>query len=144
MKIYLDTCCYNRPFDNQTQIKINLETTAKLAIQRNVKDGKYDLSWSYVLDYEISKNPYEERKEAIYPWRNAAKDILTQENSKIIDRAEKFVDEGLKSYDALHLACAIESECDYFITTDAKILKTQTEEISIVDPIEFIKTTEEV
>ena len=32
VKIYLDNCCYNRPFDDQKQIKIQLETIAKIKI----------------------------------------------------------------------------------------------------------------
>ncbi len=58
MRIYLDNCCYNRPFDDQTQMKIHLETQAKLYIQAQIREGKYDLVWSYILDYENSKNPY--------------------------------------------------------------------------------------
>lgn len=30
MRVYLDNCSFNRPFDDQTQIKISLETEAKL------------------------------------------------------------------------------------------------------------------
>ena len=35
MRIYLDNCCYNRPFDEQTQLRIRLETEAKLPIHWN-------------------------------------------------------------------------------------------------------------
>ena len=52
MKIYLDNCCYNRPYDDQTQIRISLETQAKLYVQDLVKDKKLDLVTSYVLWYE--------------------------------------------------------------------------------------------
>ena len=43
MRIYLDHCAYNRPFDEQKSIKIQLETSAKLYIQNQIKLGKYDL-----------------------------------------------------------------------------------------------------
>ena len=62
MKIYLDNCCYNRPFDDQTQIKIHLETVAKLHIQNQIKRGFYNLVWSYILDYENKNNPYDDKK----------------------------------------------------------------------------------
>ena len=39
MKIYLDNCCYNRPFDDQTALKVHLEAIAKLAIQADIKRG---------------------------------------------------------------------------------------------------------
>ena len=37
IKIYLDNCCYNRPFDDQTYLKISLEAQAKLQIQSDIK-----------------------------------------------------------------------------------------------------------
>ena len=65
MKIYLDNCCLNRPFDNQLDIKIRLETEAKLYIQYLIKKKKLQIVWSYILDFENSKNPFEERKQQI-------------------------------------------------------------------------------
>ena len=59
MRIYLDNCCFNRPFDNQNQLKIHLETQAKLYIQAQIKQGIYDLVWSYILEYENQMNPFE-------------------------------------------------------------------------------------
>ena len=32
MRVYLDNCCYNRPFDEQTQLKVRLETEAKMDV----------------------------------------------------------------------------------------------------------------
>ena len=37
MKIYLDNCCYNRPYEDQSQIRISLEAQAKLHIQSEIK-----------------------------------------------------------------------------------------------------------
>ncbi len=51
MKLYLDNCMFNRPFDDQSNIKILLEAEAKLKIQENIRLGLYELIWSYVLDY---------------------------------------------------------------------------------------------
>ena len=41
MRVYLDNCCYNRPFDDQAQVKVLLETIAKLDIQQKMRDGAY-------------------------------------------------------------------------------------------------------
>ena len=62
MRIYLDHCAYNRPFDDQKDIKIQLETSAKLYIQDKIRQGKYDLVWSYISDFENSCNPNIENK----------------------------------------------------------------------------------
>ena len=49
MRIHLDNCCFNRPFDDQSQIRINLEAEAKLKIQSDIQDGIIELVWSYSL-----------------------------------------------------------------------------------------------
>ena len=137
MLIYLDNCCYNRPFDDQLQLNIRLETQAKLQIQKDIIDGKHKLIWSYVLDYENSKNPFMEKREAIAPWRDLAVKIVV-ETDEIINFAEKLKLKGIKTFDALHIACAVSSNCDYYLTTDRKLLRSKINEINIADPIQFI------
>ena len=51
---------------------------------------------------------------------------------------------GLKPKDALHIACAIKSDCEYFITTDKKLLNKTVEGMKIVNPIDFIDETEDL
>lgn len=65
MRIYLDNCCYNRPYDDQTQLRISLESQAKLHIQDMIKDGKLELVASYVLTYENSRNRFVVKRTAI-------------------------------------------------------------------------------
>ncbi len=141
-KIYLDNCCYNRPFDDQSQLKIQLETQAKLKIQHDIKQGKYKLVWSYIMEYENSNNPFDEKKRAIAPWRDIAEENVV-ESEKILLLSEQLVDRGIKTYDALHVACAVEAGCDYFLTTDKKLLNTQIDEIKVVNPIQFVIEKEE-
>mgnify|MGYP007025184338 CR=1 FL=1 len=43
MKIYLDNCCYNRPFDNQTHERIHLESEAILMILQRGQSGMYKI-----------------------------------------------------------------------------------------------------
>ncbi len=140
MKIYLDNCCFNRPFDDQSQLRIKLETEAKLSIQEEIRAGNLELAWSYILDYENSKNPYEDRKELMKGWKKyAVTDI--QENAEILKKADFLNSTGLKKMDSLHIACAIISRCSYILTTDDNILKRSEvlEGIKIDDPIGFIK-----
>ena len=49
---------------------------------------------------------------------------------------------GIKVFDALHIACAVEAECDYYLTTDKKLLNTPVSEIRIVNPISFVEEVE--
>lgn len=140
MKIYLDNCCFNRPFDDQSRIRIVLETEAKLRIQEEVRAGRLKLVWSYILDYENNKNPFEYRKLRIKGWGKYAV-IDIQENNEVIERANILNLKGFKKLDSLHIACAIISKCDFFITTDDKILNLSKtlDEIKITDPIGLIK-----
>lgn len=140
MKIYLDNCCFNRPFDDQSQLRIRLESEAKLKIQEDIRTGIHFLVWSYILDYENSKNPFEERKEQISKWRQYAKDDM-EEHSALMEMAIRILSQGVKKIDALHIACAISGGSDYFLTTDDGIIKKAAliHGVKITDPIGFIK-----
>jgi len=140
MFIYLDNCSLNRPFDDQSQIRIKLETIAKLHIQSMIFARELDLVWSYILDYENNANPFEERKVAIQQWRDRAKQIISG-NPEIVSKA-KFIqtEYRLGSADALHVACALSAKASYFITTDERIQKRAPiiNKLRILNPVEFI------
>lgn len=137
MKIYLDNCCFNRPFDDQSQTKIYIESQAKLEIQKRIKQGQYDLVWSYILEYENKMNPFEERKESIIKWKEIAKEHIVA-NEDIVSFAESLNKIGIKPKDALHISCAKYSKCDYFITTDKLLLNKNIDGIKIINPTQFI------
>lgn len=140
MKVYLDNCCFNRPFDDQTQIRIRLESEAKLRIQEEIRSGRIQLEWSYILDYENSKNPYQERMERIRGWKKYAESDI-QESPELLETANLLNRKGFQKIDCLHIACAILAGCQYFLTTDDGILKRGkvADSIRIDDPIGFIK-----
>jgi hypothetical protein len=140
MKIYIDNCCFNRPFDDQGQIRIKIETEAILKIQEDVRSEKFQLVWSYLLDYENKKNPYADRRIQIRNWEKyAIEDIY--ENDALLDKAKFLNQIGIQKIDSLHIACAISGKCEYFLTTDDKILNKSNVimDIKIIDPIGFIK-----
>lgn len=139
MRIYLDNCCFNRPFDNQISIRIKLETEAKLYIQEEVINGSIELVWSYILEYENSQNPFEYRRNAINLWKKIAT-IEIIEDEEILLLAKDLILFGIKSKDALHVACAIKSNCNFFLTTDDLLIKKLSDynKIKIMNPVEFI------
>jgi hypothetical protein len=143
MRIYLDNCCFNRPFDNQSNIRVKLETDAKLYVQLSILRGKIELAWSYILDFENEANPFFERKYTIEKWKHLST-INISENSLILTKASNFAKLGIKAKDSLHLACSIATSCEYFLTTDDLIQKkmSKNDEIAVVNPIEFIKIIE--
>jgi len=72
MRIYLDNCCYNRPFDVQNQAAVKLEVEAKLLIQSLMRSGTVEYVWSFMLRMEVARNPDFQRKAAIRAWRAGA------------------------------------------------------------------------
>jgi len=137
-RIYLDNCCFNRPYDDQTHLLIHLETQAKLYVQQAVLQGEFELVWSAILDYENSVNPYQSRKESIKEWKNVAT-IDVDISESIVKRGKEIMLKGIKDKDALHIACAIDAKCHYFLTTDKKLLNTPIRKINIISPMDFIK-----
>jgi hypothetical protein len=69
MLIYLDICCFNRPFDDQSDLIVRLQTEAKLHVQEMIRDGAISLIWSAIMDIENSANPDLNRKVAIADWQ---------------------------------------------------------------------------
>ena len=138
MRVYLDNCCYNRPFDEQAQLRVVLETLAKLNIQQQMRDGVLEYVWSSVLDFEISKSRFLDRSLQIMPWAKGAV-INVQIDDSIRFRAKEFEANGLKAMDALHVACAEAAECDWFFTTDRGILKKARglTSMRVANPVEF-------
>jgi hypothetical protein len=140
MRIYLDNCCFNRPFDDQSQIRIRLESEAKLRIQDDILEGKFEFVWSYMLEAENLANPFDERKKPIGDWRQHAI-VSIKENPTILDNAKRLGQLGLRNKDALHLSCAISAGCRYFLTTDDQLLNKGKfiQDLAVTDPIGFIR-----
>jgi predicted nucleic acid-binding protein len=139
IRLYLDNCAFNRPYDDQSILRNQREAEAKIYIQDGILQGNFELAWSYIMDYEISFNPFSDRKNQIIKWKNIAK-IDINESERIIAFAKEIMTKNIKSKDSLHLSCAIDANCEYFITTDEKILNKTIENLIVINPIDFIRT----
>jgi hypothetical protein len=78
MKIYFDNCSFNRPFDDQSSMRVKLEAEAKLFIQEKIIIGKLQLIWSQILEYENMQNPFVERRNAIIEWKQIATEKIRE------------------------------------------------------------------
>jgi len=142
LKLYLDNCCFNRPFDDQSQLLVRLETEAKLFIQAGIKNGEFKLVWSCIIDDENDANPFPLQKKRVRSWKSfAVQDI--EISSEVMRWAKHFGDRGIKSMDALHLACAKVANVDGFITTDRGILKKRLTDIQVLNPLDFVQEIKE-
>lgn len=140
MVIYLDSCCYNRPYDTADQLTVVLEAQCKLYIQQLVKDGLITLVSSYMVRYESSQNPYAERRENIEAYIRQYSSVYVSDERKdeIEQVATDIMRTGVKFKDACHVAAAIYAKCGYLITTDKRLLKYKSPQIKLVTPIEFV------
>ena len=143
MKFYLDVCCLNRPFDDQTQIRVHLEAEAVIAIIGQVENDAWQWISSDAVAYEISKTLNEERQERLWSMESSATTRIALTDS-ILSKAAKFQQLGFTTYDALHLVFAIEANVDAFLSTDDKLLKRArrySEEIpiSVANPLSWLQ-----
>jgi predicted nucleic acid-binding protein len=93
-------------------------------------------------DLENSVNPNIENKKSIQIWESIAK-IKCKSSENILMKSKEIMQKGIRSKDSLHIACALISKCEYFITTDTGILNKNIEGIQMINPIDFVRIMEE-
>jgi predicted nucleic acid-binding protein len=123
MKIYLDACCLNRPFDDQRQPRVRLETEAISLILQELHQREWEWISSEALVYELGQTVDVERRERLL-LLSGQSHYLVKITEEILNRAEELEASGFDSYDAIHLASAEQARVDVFLTTDDGIQKT--------------------
>ena len=137
---------YNRCFDDQSQLRIRLETAAIEGIFEFAEAGTFELVWSFMLDYENSLSPHEDRKE----WVELSSRLCSHKISpspRILALARGLAKSvKIKPRGALHLACAETGEADYFVTCDDHLIRmfqrrrqTAKFRMRAINPVEFIR-----
>ena len=141
LKIYMDNCCLARPFDNQSDIEIYMETQAKMIIQSLVKFNSIELVYSSMTILELKECPLDDVRNSIFDFiEKNTKHYLDMDKNKAVTALTIDINKtGVRLKDASHAACAIVSECDYLITTDKRLLKYQDSRIKMINPIDFVK-----
>ena len=144
MLIYLDICCFNRPFDDQSDLIVRLQTEAKLYVQEMIRGGSLSLIWSSVMELENAANPDMNRKLAVGEWKKIGF-VDVPVSRRVEGIADTLALIGVKPMDALHVACAIEAEAEYFLTTDKALLRKMAkhDHLRVVDPVDFIRVLKE-
>ncbi len=143
MKIYLDTCCLNRPFDDQRQARIRLESEAVTLILEKIHTEEWEWIGSEVLLYEIEQNSDVERKERLLLLAEASNKIV-EITDEILAHAEKLVESGFDEFDAVHLASAQKGKVEVFLTSDDSLQKLADKNKSIfpftvMNPIKWLE-----
>jgi predicted nucleic acid-binding protein len=122
LRIYLDVCCLNRPFDDQTQTRVHLESEAVKLILDQVRRGELRWITSEVVDYEIERTSDATRRANV---RNstatASESVRASEPIRL--RAAHLNAAGFDALDALHLAAAESGNVDVLLTTDDALVR---------------------
>lgn len=142
----MDVCCLNRPFDDQTEDRIHMESEAILTILEHCKKGSWELVSSEIVELEILETPDSYRREKVYQLFKIAK-VKVKANKQVWDKFETIKETTLSDFDALHIACAEIGEVDVFLTTDddiiKKVKKTRIElKVEIRNPIKWLMEVE--
>lgn len=135
-KVYLDTCVYCRPFDDQSQRRIARETEAFVSIL----ESSLVVVGSDVLDDEISQIEKADIRLDVRGFTNICREHVPLTDA-VVREARRLIKQcDFKPMDALHVASAV-FHADYFITTDGEIIKKKdcVKDIKILDPITFVE-----
>ena len=140
-RVYFDACCLNRPFDDQSQARIRLETEATEHLLRAVEEGKLLWVASDALLYEIHKCPVEDRRIAVLALCARATERVAIDEAAM-QRAIVLRLHGLRDLDALHLACAEHSGVEVLVTTDDAFISaarrlTPASSTRVVNPVVY-------
>jgi len=122
MKVYLDVCCINRPFDDQSQDRIRLEAESVRILLHQVKIGQLIWVGSSVVFFELMQNKDQERKEKMLSLIAPMSEMIMIDQEDI-QRAEDLEKMGFGAMDALHLAAAERLTADIFFTVDDRLLR---------------------
>ncbi|NJM00763.1 MAG: PIN domain-containing protein [Synechococcaceae cyanobacterium SM2_3_2] len=143
-RIYLDVCCLNRPFDDQSQERIRLEAEAVLLILSRCQSGEWTMIGSEALEQEVEKTPNQIRREVLKTSLYFSQYRVPIE--AIRSRAQYMQsDLGVKEFDSFYLASAELAEAEVFLTTDDKLIKIATRyqsqiSVSVKKPDQWINS----
>jgi predicted nucleic acid-binding protein len=127
-------------------MRIRLETVAITMIFALIDGGQLSVCWSFVLDYENSRGPVPERREFVqYLSRCCETTIEPDESIRELARGLSEIHQ-IRGRDALHLAIAETSGCDYLITCDDRLVR-QGERLQeqgvltvhLINPVDFVQ-----
>lgn len=141
-RVYLDTCSLNRPFDDQTQLRIRLEAEAILWVLKQVDLGRFILCGSDVLHFENQNNPDLGKQAKVGELLKRRREYA-KITSHIEERAKQLERESMQPLDALHMASAESLRADVLLTCDDKFIKAARRlgekiQVKVMNPVEFV------
>ncbi|MBC7963752.1 MAG: hypothetical protein H7Y05_12490 [Steroidobacteraceae bacterium] len=137
--VYLDVCALCRPFDDQSFVRVRMESDAVKLILQRIREGLLWLALSPVHYREISAIPdVIERVELLGVINNLGHQIKG-DFIGARQRAEDLVQQGFGAADAAHVAFAEGGGADFITCDDRLLKKCQKNKLAIWcgDPLQF-------
>jgi predicted nucleic acid-binding protein len=142
MKLYLDTCCYNRPYDDQTQERIHLEGEAILAIISKCEQAGNVIVGSPALEIEIEQIGNIEKQEKIKIFYAQTINKKIEYNVDILKRVKELSEQSrIRTLDKFHLIFAEYAGADILLTTDDKFEKACSKlnlHVRVMNPLNYL------
>ncbi len=138
-KIYLDVCALSRPYDDQSQLRVRMESDAVLLIMDAVQNGCYILKSSPVHFAETGAIKDHRERVDIESFLFSHGCAVTGDLKSMRDRAGYFCEQGIGLADAAHLAFA-EAGADIMISCDDRFVRKAQKfkvKCDILTPLEF-------
>jgi len=141
MKIYLDNCCYCRPYDKHAQQRVRNEAQAVLDAIEFCKAAGHCIVSSAVINKEMDKIKDGVKLGKVQKfYRDTAPDKI-RITPEIVKRGKEFQAYGVKVPDCFHLACAEAAGADYLLTTDDQFISSAARtgsKIKVINPLNFL------
>lgn len=143
IRIYLDTCCLNRPFDDQTQDRVRAEAEAVLAIMEGVARGSWDSIHSEAVDLEVKAIKDASRRRRVKKMARAGTTRVWL-HEDILRRGQALELLRFGGFDALHVACAEAAGADALLTTDDSLVRRGRRfadrlQVRVVNPLTWLQ-----
>ena len=137
----MDSCCFCRPFDDQSQERVHIESEAILIIIKRAQQKIDEIIGSDVLSLEMARIFDEDKKQKI-------KDLYEITGTKvrytehIFERAREIMSKSsIRAFDSLHISCAEKARADILLTTDDAFEKASSRlelSIKVMNPIKYL------
>ena len=142
-RLYLDYNCFQRRFDDQKQNRIRREPEACDKILEQVRGEGLELVWSFMHEDENEFCPFPARRVEIMGMeRICASSVKPIESIRL--RAHQLQHDGrLSAKDALHVACALHTKVNWFLTCDDQLIKRATRlnlSVHLANPVAYVAT----
>jgi predicted nucleic acid-binding protein len=143
MRIYLDACSLNRPFDDHRIDRNRLEAEAVLIILQHVHAGEWEYAAGDAVELEIDANPDSQKREAVRGLLVFRTRTIPSDDA-VFARASVLHGLGFQPMDAVHIASAEAAACDVLLTTDDAMLRRARRlasdlRVRVANPLDWIK-----